>query len=241
MGKNNERKKTIYFLLNCFIIVVTAITGTYAYFTAKKTVENAVTGETATVTFGLAIEKVTNVDNLNGLIPMDDEAAPFAAITKCEDKNNNAACQIYRINIKNTGNTNIFLDGYIELDVVTDDEMRFTRVYYDGDNFCIKERCQCESEYCQDEFDKTNVKTGIAVNTDGKYNRTDDINAIFVQSDNKNKEDILKSGEEKNYYVMIWLHNTKENQNDLQGINNFFTGKVTFLSSEGSEVTAVFE
>ena len=240
MKKNIENRKMIYFCLICFIFVVITITGTYAYFTAQKSVENALTGETATVSFGLMVEKITNIDEM-GLIPMSDEYAPFAATKRCQDDFGNAACQIYRISIRNTGNTNIYLDGYIELSLVNDDEMRFTRVYYDGDNFCIKENCECASDFCQDEFDITKIKNGIALNTDGNLNREDDVNALFIKSDKENEEDVLMANTTKDYYVMVWIHNEMEEQNDLQGIENVFSGKITFISSQGSEVTAIFE
>lgn len=233
MKKDIEKRKMIYFTIICIIIVVVAITGTYAYFTAKKTVDNALTGETATVSFGLAVEKITTIDQ-KGLIPMDDEVAPAAAKTLCEDEMNNAVCQIYKITIKNTGNTNMYLDGYLELSIVTDDEMRFSRVYNNNDTFCI-------SEGCQNEGDLSNFKNGVPVNLDGNYNREEDINALLVKGEKENPNDLILAGAEKIYYVMIWIHNKNEEQNDLQGIINAFSGKVTFVSSQGNEVTAVFE
>jgi len=240
MNKIPESRKMIYFVIICIVFIIVSISGTYAYFTAKKTIEGALTGETATVSFGLDVRKVTNIDQ-NGLIPMDDELAPYASATGCLDDHGNAVCQIYKISVTNTGNTNIYLDGYIELALVNEDEMRFTRVYYDGDNYCIKESCQCESSYCANEFDITNVKTGIAVSEEDALNREDDVNALFIKSDKENENDILKSKDTKNYYAMVWIHNVNEEQNDLQGIENVFSGKITFVSSQGSEVTATFE
>jgi len=227
-----DNRKMIYFTLICISIVVVVTTGTYAYFTAKKTVENAIGGQTATVSFGLAVKKISTID-YKGLIPMDDELAPFAVKTMCEDEYTNAVCQIYQITITNTGNTNMYLDGYMTLNMVTDDEMRFTRVYYDGDTFCI-------SENCQNETDLSKIRTGVAVNTDGKFNRQDDVNALLATGENENPDDLIIAGQEKIYYAMVWIHNENEEQNDLQGVINAFNGKVTFISSQGNEVTAVF-
>ena len=165
---------------------------------------------------------------------MDDEMAPYAARNLCEDDFSNAVCQIYKITVTNTGNTNMYLDGYLALKLVNDDEMRFMRVYYDGDTYCINEECN-------DELDLTNIKSGIAVNTDGNFNREEDSNALFIASDGENPEDLIEVGETRDYYAMIWIHNEKEEQNDLQGVQNAFRGSVTFISSQGNEVTAVFE
>ena len=85
MFKNNDNKKKMYFLLLCLTVVITLISGTYAYFTASKSVDNVLTGETATVSFGLAVKKVTDADNIVGVIPMDDVLAPFASYNRCYD------------------------------------------------------------------------------------------------------------------------------------------------------------
>ena len=144
-----------------------------------------------------------------------------------------AVCQIYKITVNNTGNTAMYLDGYLKLDTVNDDEMRFMRIYYDGDEFCY-------SNNCKDEFNINNIKSGIVKNEDDNLNRSDDKNALLVESSQENEDDIIKSGEKKEYYVLIWLHNLNEKQDDLQGVEHFFSGQAIFISSQGNEITAVF-
>lgn len=233
MNEKNEKRRMIYFSLICIVLVIAVITATYAYFTAKKTVENAVVGETNTISFGLNVEKITTIDE-KGLVPMDDDKAPQAVESMCEDILGYAVCQIYKITVNNTGTVSMYLDGYITLKTKTEDEMRFIRLYYDGDNYCF-------SNGCQEEFDIKNVKTGIPFNTDKNFNRTEDINALFVKSESDNTKDIVNAGETKDYYALIWLHNEKKEQNELMGMQNFFSGSVTFISAQGNEVTAIFE
>lgn len=233
MRKEKEKRKMIYFLLICIILVIIVITGTYAYFTAKVTVENSLTGETQTISFGMKVEKITSVDE-RGLIPMNDEDAAQAPENMCEDSFGYAVCQIYKITITNTGNINIYLDGYLTLETVTEDEMRFIRLYYDGDEYCF-------SQNCQEEFNIENVKTGIALNTDGNFNREEDLNALLVKSDETNEDEAIVAGASQEYYVLIWLHNINDKQNELQGVEGFFKGSVTFISSQGNKVSAVFE
>lgn len=224
--KGEDKRKKLYFLLICITAIITITSGTYAYFTAAKTATNTITGQTATVSFGLAVRKVTRADEIIGVIPMDDELAPQAAENMCYDDYENAVCQVYEITVTNTGNSSMYLDGYIVLRMVNDDEMRFTRVYYDGDTFRA-------TETEEEEFDIANVKSGIPLNTEN-FNNDDDKNALFIRNE------FLKTEETKKFYAMMWIHNLKESQDDLQGVQNAFHGSVTFNSAQGNEVTAVF-
>lgn len=232
MNKDINTRKMIYFTLICIVIVVIVITGTYAYFTAKKTAEKVLVGETQTYSFGLSVEKIQTNDHY-GLIPMNDEKADYALENNCQDMNGYAVCQIYKIIVNNTGNTSMYLDGYLKLDTITDDEMRFMRIYYDGDEFCY-------SENCPGDFNTNNIKSGIAKNEGDSLNRSDDKDALLVESNQENEDDIIKPGEKKEYYVLIWLHDSNKDQNELQGKEQFFSGQAIFISSQGNEITAVF-
>lgn len=232
MKNNASNRKLLYFSIICLIIVIAVISGTYAYFSAKKTAENVLIGETKTLSFGLAVEKITNNDTY-GLIPLDDEKAPLALENMCTDMNGYAICQIYKMTVRNTGNTDMYLDGYLTLKTVNDDEMRFIRIYYDGDEYCF-------SENCVTDFNIENVKDGIVTDDTGKFDRVANANALFVESDDKNDGDKVLAGETANYYALVWLHNLNEEQNDLQGVEHFFSGQATFISAQGNEITAVF-
>jgi len=242
--KNNNKKKI--FIISCILLIIIIITGTYAYFAAQATRENAVNGETAIASFGLSIEKVTNADVIkSGIIPMDDEYAPFAAKRLCYDNNDYAVCQIYRISLTNTGNNSLYLDGYLNLEMINDDEMRFLKLYYDGDNYCTNENCGSSVENCTDSYEicqnnleqfiSENIKTGIAIDNDDSFSREEDIDSLLTENE------FLEAGKTKSLYVMVWIHNLNEEQDDLQGVQNAFHGKVTFLSSAGNEVTAIFD
>ena len=241
-----DKNKKIIFLIVCILIVVIIITGTYAYFAAQATRENSVEGQTAVISFGLSIEKVTDSDVIkSGLIPMNDDYAPFAAKKLCYDDNGNSVCQIYKISLTNTGTNALYLDGYLNLKMVNDDEMRFLKLYYDGDNYCTNENCaeaveNCtnNTETCQnnlEQFVTENVKTGIEIEGHESFSREADIDSLLAQ------DEFIAPGITKNLYVMVWIHNLNEEQDDIQGVQNVFQGKVTFLSSEGNEVTAIFD
>ena len=120
---NNEKKSQgIFFgVVGVITLVVAVIGATFAYFTATESVDNQITGNAATISFGLNVRKVTTVDDTKGgMIPMTDpmvEAAVSNASTKgaCVDDNGNAVCQIYEITVTNDGTAGMYLDGFVNL------------------------------------------------------------------------------------------------------------------------------
>ena len=60
-----------------------------------------------------------------------------------------------------------------------------------------------------------------------------------------------QSGDSISYYIAVWLTETGQNQNAIPGegqgttmntsIEDFFTGNVTFISANGSEVSGTFQ
>lgn len=117
--KNNGRG-IFYGVIGVATLVVAIIGATFAYFTATASAgENVITGNMASINFGLTVEKVTTVDETKGgMIPMSNtmvEAAASNSNGVCTDDNGNAVCQIYRITVTNTGTASLFLDGYVTL------------------------------------------------------------------------------------------------------------------------------
>lgn len=92
--------------------------------------------------------------------------------------------------------------------------------------------------------------------SDTTYDREDDITSALVYSqylDADNNSDTDNTGTSSStfadaqvYYVVIWLSETGTNQTANSGAgtasktDGFYQGKVTFISSQGSEVTATF-
>ncbi len=119
--KNNGRG-IFYGVIGVATLVVAIIGATFAYFTATQSNNNTITGNMATIQFGLNVTKVTHVDETKGgMIPMSNNMVD-AAVTNpaddggtCVDNNGNAVCQIYKIVATNTGSASLFLDGYVSL------------------------------------------------------------------------------------------------------------------------------
>lgn len=119
--KQNKTQNIMYVVIGVMTLMLATIGATYAYYTATATNNATITGNMATITFDLAVDKMTTVDETKGgLIPMTNsmvEKAVTNASTKgiCVDDNNNAVCQVYKITVNNTGTASMFLDGYVTL------------------------------------------------------------------------------------------------------------------------------
>lgn len=120
-----NKKNGFYTLIGILTLIVSITGATFAYFTATATAgENVITGNMASITFRLGVEKVTNVDEAKGgLIPMTNSMVEKALVANaadankgiCVDDNSNAVCQVYKITVENTGTASMFLDGYVVL------------------------------------------------------------------------------------------------------------------------------
>ena len=74
----------------------------------------------------------------------------------------------------------------------------------------------------------------------GSYKRKDDVNSALVF--NQFLGATGSSNDSVDYYIVVWLSETGTNQtkNTEEERNNFYHGTVTFISAQGSEVTATF-
>lgn len=120
-NEKNNGKGIFYGVIGVATLIVAIIGATFAYFTASGMSDNVITGNAATVSFNLNVDKVVKPDETaGGLIPMTDgmlKSAVTNASTKgvCVDDTGAAVCQIYKITIENTGSAALFLDGYVNL------------------------------------------------------------------------------------------------------------------------------
>lgn len=233
-----KKNKSNYILIGYISLFLLIIGATFAYFTAGVTDDNTISGNTATVSFGLFVEKVTTADMAFGLIPMYDDRAPFAADNKCKDEIDNGVCQIYKITVRADSNTVMFLDGYITVDTKEGVDVAFTRVYPvtegDDENNIVKFSTPSDFDVNKD------VKNGVRVTTDDNMlNRNDDSSCLFVTDDKIGGDD--DNDIRRIYYVMMWLHDTGVSQDDIQGMEKAYTGKVIFTTSQGNEISATFD
>ena len=148
--RNNNGRGIFYGVIGVATLVVAIIGATFAYFTATKTNNNIITGNAASITFGLKVERDETNDATAGLIPMSNsmvEEAVSKNAKACVDDNGNSVCQVYKITVTNTSSASMFLDGYVTLADSTDGSlgtstdvndattvMRWAQVFKTADN-----------------------------------------------------------------------------------------------------------
>ena len=296
--KNNGRG-IFYGVIGVATLVVAIIGATFAYFTATANAgENVITGNMASINFGLTVEKVTTVDETKGgMIPMSNTMVEAAVSNEsvCTDDNDNAVCQIYKITVTNTGTASLFLDGYVTLadgegkitytatdkgkDATTKTVMRWAQVFQNGSTYTTAGSSttgatgitftSLDAPSDDTGFNNDNIKTsGVTgtgtiggneydvINTNyirisdhaataTGYTRTADVTSALVYNQYLDANGGTKYTQD--YYVVVWLTETGTNQTPTSSDTipnpnalNFFTGKVSFLSAQGSEVTATF-
>ena len=131
--KNHNGRGIFYGVIGVATLVVAIIGATFAYFTATASGGNEITGNMASISFGVQVQKVTKADEeLGGMIPMSntmveaalsadgksDASAQSGSYSKaniCTDDNGNAVCQVYKIVVTNKGSAGMFVDGYVSL------------------------------------------------------------------------------------------------------------------------------
>ncbi len=244
--KQNDRKM-FYFLVGCIILSLVIVGATYAYFTANATNDTVVRGDSATTSFSLRVEKITDADNAFGLIPMRNNQAPNSVKQKCRDDNNNGGCQIYKIIVESDSDTIMFLDGYIVTEPSDSRlETRFASIYTEDDEETFNTKFTADdfsdvntlkSEYTAD----LGIKSGKLGSREDEevvsLNHTDDFDCLFV-SNEKIGGDI---GRSRVFYVVMWVFDNGANQNYLQGLQLAYRGTVTFVTAEGNEISATFD
>ena len=95
--------------------------GTYAYlYTTKK--NSTLAGNMSTANIDLQVTRVTPIPNngISNLVPLLDAALKNAllgngGVSSCIDANRNVSCEVYKVTIKNTGNSNLKLSSFITL------------------------------------------------------------------------------------------------------------------------------
>lgn len=231
-------QKMFYFLIGCICFSLLVLGATYAYFTARATNEDIIRGNSATVTFGLSVEKITAVDMAYGLVPMRNDQAPNAAKQGCYDDFHNAGCQMYKITVNADSDTVMFLDGYVVITPKDERlETRFTSIYTSDEQ-------DFSTTFTKEDFENSTfdenlyIKTGIRQSEQTvSLNHVDDSGCLLVENEKFGGEE----GQQKVFYMMIWVYDNGEAQDYLQGMELAYRGEVTFVTAEGNEISATFD
>lgn len=210
--------------LKTFIIVlvsvffVSVLGATYAYFAATQTSdEGDITGNAAMINLTLNVTKVLPVSETTIVPQLPNRPLEKAIKGGCVDGNNNTVCQVYKISITNGGTASVVVDGKISF--YGDENMTV-----DLDDIVPNMKWKLISTFDLNDLSSTVLGDDATKNADSG-------NRSFVSN-----LSINSNGSEE-YYIVVWLNELGTNQS---GQNQIFRGKVSFISSNGSGVTASF-
>ena len=245
--KDYKDRKAFYFFIGCMLLSVVIIGATFAYFVASANSGNTISGGTYLTDLSLSVERVTTYDLVKGLIPMDNKQAPHAAEQLCHDDNDHAGCQIYKITVSTKSEDESFINSYLSLTNKDGVETRFSRVYpvevddnETGGKKTIYRTLYTKADFDDDEFDVDAViKDGQFQNNGSVYenmNSEDDYNCLLAEN-----EPIGGDNKTIDIYVMIWVYDNGENQDNLMGMEFAYTGMAVVNTDHGSEIKATFD
>ena len=210
----NERKGqgTFYMIIAMLTLIVAIVGATFAYFSLQASDKNTVKGNAAKVGLSLEVRKVS-VDASGDLIPLDETLLEKAIAG--DSATENQMC------VDKNGNT---VCQVYEIKV-TNEGTAATAV---NGTLTLTE---------VDESVLTNLKWQIM--TDASTPVIDPGQFKGIEDTEIAKNDTIKANPgTKSYYIMIWIDETENKQNDSDV--GSFTGVVSFTSADGSGVTGTF-
>ena len=228
-GKNITK---LQLAITLTLVLFFSATGlTYAYLLITDATDNRISGNMATVTFDMSVEKIfpaTTQNNTNVMVPQLQTTNALTNALKggCVDQNRNVACQVYKITIKNRNSTiNQLLDGKISF--YSNPEMT-KNISNTMPN--LKWRLITSA-------DKTTPSNSTLGTGENYIATATDIKFVSNLQIEKNTQT------EHSYYIMVWINETNKDQQDKSTPEQekTFYGKITVDSANGTGITAYFE
>ncbi len=114
--EKKQRNKALFCSIIMVLMLIVVTSSTVAFFVAGANDNETIVGEAANIDFGLTVSAMTDITK--GLIPIKE-----TDITKglkgekgtCIDANGNTVCQIYKLNVKNNGDSAVSVNGEVAL------------------------------------------------------------------------------------------------------------------------------
>lgn len=210
--------------IKTFIIVlivtffVSVLGATVAYFlSVQRSNDGDITGNVAMVNLTLNVNRVLPVVPSTMVPQLSNGPLENAIKNGCVDSNGNSICQVYKINITNGSGASVVVDGRISFY----GDIGMTTSATDG---IPNLKWMLVSS-----FDESDISLTVLGNDPIKIADSDDRNFITSYT--------FDPTSTYTYYVVVWLNETG---NEQPGGNHSFYGNVSFISSTGSGVTAVF-
>lgn len=214
-----KKYKIYYMLLAFFVLIISTIGVTYAYFTAKTSSEEKnVNTAAASYTISLKIRPLyPEKEDMSSfsLIPMN-MADDFKAVkNKCFDKYGHGVCYAYIITGYNFPSSINSFTGFMEVSTNNMENISYmimdTKEEFDEEN-CIKIN---EENYCK-EYENNAILDGISPFSDATSFK------------------LLENKTEKNIMLVVWLENLNEKQNEFD--IGTFNSKITIDAGNGGRI-----
>ncbi len=133
-----ERKKILIIGGICLLLIVAIAGYTYSYFVVRDTDTTTITGTVASGDLSIEINQLlpSTAYRAEGLIPQTDGAIENAVkgtildgtLQGCIDGNGNAICQVFEISVTNDSNTDVVLDGFLQLNAKQNPNLKWAKL-----------------------------------------------------------------------------------------------------------------
>ena len=211
----NNGKGIFYGVIGVATLIVAIIGASFAFFSASAENTGSINGTAAKA--GLTLD-VTEVTTGTGVMVPQLSTAIQSAVTgtdskSCIDGNGNTVCKVYKITVTNTGTSATVLYGTLAL--AAEDGSTMTNLMWGKG---------------------TDGTTGYGATY--AYTEQDLVNPGESGNDALTLQAAGTAGASQDYYVVVFINETKGNQNTTD--TGSFKGTVSFNSAEGSGVTSTF-
>lgn len=207
-------KKIFISIVVILLIIVAVVYATYAYFqaTANKTGDN-ISGNSYNESFTITATQIYKASNL---IPVSETVVDTTVSKEtntCRDNDNKDTCSLYKITVNN-GTSATSLNGFIRTNTST----------YITNNLKYKV------------YTKTGTTYTAITDAESLSNNSGD--SVYFKKNNTNVVTSLAANATQDYYVVFWINEKNESQNDDQ--EKDFSCKFGFEGTDGAQLSASF-
>lgn len=218
MGDKKINKRISILLVGIATLIISITGATYAYFAIGAINNNTITGTAATANLELTVTKnLPTKTNTGVLVPQINTYLGSAVSAGCVDANQNIVCEVFTITIKNSGSSQVRINGTLHFGYNSPDT--FANLYW------------------------REMDSATTLGTHNIYKASTSESTVSDTALQQNASLIstlsLVSGASQSYYVVVWIEETNTTQNAID--KGTFTGMVKFnaINTSGQIIEGV--
>lgn len=205
--------KLLYVVLIVFVVAVTTVGATYAYWTAStRSISKDVKTESTIYSISMDINPLYHDFSV---IPMNNTDAVKALKNKCKDKYDRGACSAYNIYVYDYNEDLSYVSGY--MDIITNNMQNLSYMVLRLSDTYEEDSCVLIEEYNETYCvvkEPAHMGEGVALSLGDAYDVTGMTSTKFI--------------------LLIWLSNLMESQNDFD--IGEFNAIVTMQAGSGGQI-----